>query len=190
MAECQFLALSKTPDSLPKPNLPEIAFVGKSNAGKSSLINTLVGQKIARSSSTPGRTQGLCFFQVRPNLTFVDFPGYGFAKVSKKDRDDWRALAEHYYAERHVLRGTVWIYDLRRDPDALDQQMRDWLAGGKKPCLLALTKADTLKRTDWEKRRQIILQALEIDPSHSVIFSSKTKEGVKALWAKIDQMKP
>ncbi len=182
----QFLAHVKSPESMPKSYLAEIAFVGKSNTGKSSLINTLVEQKIARSSSTPGRTQGLCFFQVRPNLVFVDFPGYGFAKVSKKEREDWARLIEYYYDHRVTLKKTVWVFDLRRDPDSLDLQMRDWLLMKGRPFILALTKADTLKNSQWLTRKQAITEALKIPESQGVIFSSKTQEGKKTLWKLID----
>ena len=183
----EFIALSKTAQSLPKPSLPEVAFVGRSNVGKSSLINTLVGQKIARSSSTPGRTQGLCFFKVSPRLIFVDFPGYGYAKVSKTERLNWGSLSEDYYEGRPTLRGTVWIYDLRRDPDELDQQMREWLSSQGKPFLIALTKIDTLKRREWVARKNFILKTLDLSEDGAVLFSSKTKEGERVLWGKINE---
>src|SRR5215467_789000 len=170
----EFIALAKSPESLPKPSLVEVAFVGRSNVGKSSLINTLVGQKIARSSATPGRTQGLCFFKVSPRLIFVDFPGYGYAKVSKTDRLKWGVLAEDYFSHRLTLRGTVWIYDLRRDPDELDEQMREWLASHGKPFLVALTKIDTLKRSEWVARKNFVLKTLDLSEDGSVLFSSKT----------------
>ncbi|MFO1518879.1 MAG: ribosome biogenesis GTP-binding protein YihA/YsxC [bacterium] len=182
----EFLAHSKSMETLPKPYLPEIAFVGKSNAGKSSLINALVGQKIARSSSTPGRTQGLVLFKVRPNLVFVDFPGYGYAKISKKEREDWKVLAERYFQERRTLKKTIWIYDIRRDPDPLDFQMKEWLVSQGKPFRLALTKIDTLKRGEWPKRQKAIEGALELEEEDTLLFSSPLKEGVKPLWRWID----
>jgi GTP-binding protein len=182
----EFIALAKSPESLPKPSLAEVAFVGRSNVGKSSLINTLVGQKIARSSSTPGRTQGLCFFKVSPRLIFVDFPGYGYAKVSKTERLNWGNLAEDYYRRRLTLRGTVWIYDLRRDPDELDHQMREWLATLGKPFLIALTKIDTLKRTEWTARKNFILKTQNLSENGPVPFS-KTKEGERVLWRKVNE---
>jgi GTP-binding protein len=178
----EFLAHSKTAEAFPKPSFSEVAFVGRSNTGKSSLINTLVGQKIARTSSTPGRTQGLCFFQVKGNLIFVDFPGFGYAKISKKEREDWGVLAEAYYDRRRTLKGTVWVYDLRRDPDSLDFQMRDWLESKGKPYLLALTKCDRLGRGEWERRRRALSEGLELDPERFLLFSSKTREGLKKLW--------
>lgn len=178
----EFLALADSLDSLPKPSLPELAFLGRSNAGKSSLINTLLKQKIARTSSTPGRTQGLCFFKVRNNLIFVDFPGFGYAKTSKTLREQWAGLANDYYATRRTLRGAVWIYDIRRDPDELDQQMKAWLLHHEKPFCLVLTKCDRLGRGEWKKRQEAILEALEISEKNAVIFSSKTNEGYGALW--------
>lgn len=177
-----FLGFSDTVESLPKPSLPEVAFVGRSNAGKSSLINTLLKRKIARTSSTPGRTQGLCFFKVRNNLIFVDFPGFGYAKTSKTLREQWADLAEQYYSSRRTLRGAVWIYDIRRDPDRLDHQMKEWLQHHEKPFCLVLTKCDHLKRGEWKERQKKIAEALEIPENHVVIFSSKTQEGYVALW--------
>jgi GTP-binding protein len=182
----EFLALAQSPDSLPKPSVPEVAFVGRSNSGKSSLINTLVGQKIARTSSTPGRTQGLCFFKIKPNLIFVDFPGYGYAKISKSEREAWVPLAEKYYDTRRTLRATIWIYDIRRDPDPLDFQMKGWLMSKGKPYILVMTKCDQLTRSEWKSRQSVIIDALEISKENSLIFSSKTKEGVKTLWRMIE----
>jgi len=179
--KCEFLALSSSVSTFPKPSLPEVAFVGRSNAGKSSLLNTLAGQKIARTSSTPGRTQGLCFFKV-DSLIFVDFPGFGYARVSKQTRLDWGELADGYYSLRKTLRRTVWIYDIRREPDPLDFQMKDWLEAKGKPYLVALTKSDRLKRGEWENRRLAISEALNIQREETLIVSGKTREGTQALW--------
>lgn len=178
----EFIAFTDKIESAPKASVAEIAFVGRSNAGKSSLINTLLKQKIARTSSTPGRTQGLCFFKVKPNLIFVDFPGFGYAKTSKTLREQWAGLAEDYYKKRRTLKGTVWIYDIRRDPDELDDQMKEWLTHGKKPFFLILTKCDRIKRGEWEQRRRKIAEVLEISEENVIIFSSKTKEGYGKLW--------
>ncbi len=183
----EFIALAEIKEALPKPSLPEIAFVGRSNVGKSSLINTLLGQKIARTSSTPGRTQGLCFYRVKKNLIFVDFPGYGYAKTSKTLREQWSVLAEHYFQNRRTFRGTVWIYDLRRDPDALDQQMKEWLFHQQKPFYIALTKCDILGRGEWQKRLKLIAEGLGVSHKECILFSSKTKEGLKKLWNKIEK---
>ncbi|MBL7684653.1 MAG: ribosome biogenesis GTP-binding protein YsxC [Deltaproteobacteria bacterium] len=184
----EFLAHSNKIENLIKPSLPEVSFVGRSNTGKSSLINALLNQKIARSSSTPGRTQGLVFFKIRPNLIFVDFPGFGYAKTSKLLQESWKDLAEHYYLERRTHRGTVWIYDLRRDPDELDFQMKEWLENFQKPFLFVMTKCDTLGRGQWALRKNKILATLEIPEERAVIFSSKTKEGAKSLWGKIEKI--
>lgn len=181
----EFLAQAQTPDRIPKPSLPEIAFIGRSNVGKSSLINTLVEQKIARTSSTPGRTQGLIFFKVKPNLVFVDFPGFGYAKTSKTMREDWAKLAEHYYEHRRTLRATVWIYDIRRDPDDLDFQMNEWLISRKKPYLMVLTKSDQLKKQEGEKKKKQMLEELGLESASVLVCSSKTKEGIGFLWKRI-----
>ena len=181
----EFLAQAQTPELIPKPSLPEIAFVGRSNSGKSSLINTLVGQKIARTSSTPGRTQGLIFFKVKSNLIFVDFPGFGYAKTSKTMREDWAKLAEYYYDHRRTLQATIWIYDIRREPDPLDFQMNEWLISKQKPYWIALTKSDQLKRAEWKRKKEQIADQLSLDLDSIFIFSSKTKEGFKTVWKKI-----
>lgn len=183
----EFLALAEVNEAMPKPSVREVAFVGRSNTGKSSLINTLLGQKIARTSSTPGRTQGLCFFKIKNNLIFVDFPGFGYAKISKTLRAKWPDLAEYYFANRRTHHSTVWIYDIRRDPDELDEQMRDWLLHHKKPFWLALTKCDRIGRGEWKKRLQEISEELKISEESCVIFSSKTKEGLKKIWNKLEK---
>lgn len=180
--QAEFIAFSDTPESLIKPSVPEVAFMGRSNAGKSSLINALLKQKIARTSSTPGRTQGLCFFKIRSNLIFVDFPGFGYAKTSKTLREQWAGLAEDFYATRRTLRGAVWIYDIRRDPDDLDRQMLAWLQHHKKPFCLVLSKCDRLKRGEWKARAQSIASALGMPEQDVIVFSSKTREGFGALW--------
>ncbi len=183
----EFLAHAKTKESLPKAYLPEIAFLGRSNSGKSSLINTLLGQKVARSSSTPGRTQGLCFFKVRPNLVFVDFPGFGYAKTSKQEKTSWVEVIEAYASARHTWKATVWIYDIRRDPDALDFQMQDWLLSSERPFCIALSKVDTLNKSQWLLRKNRIKEILKLPEEQLIYFSSRTQEGVKTLWKIIDQ---
>lgn len=180
--QVKFLALSDKMESLPKASVAEVAFLGRSNAGKSSLINTLLKQKIARTSSMPGRTQGLCFFQVKSNLIFVDFPGFGYAKTSKSLREQWAGLAENFYATRRTLKGAVWIYDIRREPDELDHQMLDWLKFHGKPFCLVLTKCDRLKRGEWKDRQIKIIKELNLSENPSFIFSSKTKEGFHVVW--------
>lgn len=183
----EFAAHSETIAALPKPYLPEIAFVGRSNVGKSSLINTLVGQKIARTSSTPGRTQGLVFFKIDNKIFFVDSPGFGFAKVSKTKQDAWKELTQFYFTERRTHKATVWVFDMRREIDELDKQMCEFLLSLDKPFVLALTKCDHLKKHEWVIVQNKISKALGIPLEYSHVFSSKTKEGAKSLWYKLEK---
>lgn len=182
----EFLAFSDNPGALIKPSVAEVAFLGRSNVGKSSLINTLVKQKIARTSTTPGRTQGLVFFKVRNNLIFVDFPGFGYARTSKTLREQWAGLADGFYSTRRTLKGAVWIYDIRRDPDPLDHQMLEWLQHHKKPFCLILNKCDYLNRGKWTARKKEIMSEMGLDDENVLVFSSKTREGAGALWKWLD----
>ncbi|MBF0493297.1 MAG: ribosome biogenesis GTP-binding protein YsxC [Deltaproteobacteria bacterium] len=183
----EFAAHAETVSALPKPYLPEIAFVGRSNVGKSSLINTLLGQRIARTSSTPGRTQGLVFFKIEERLFFVDSPGFGFAKVSKTKQEAWKELTQFYFTSRRTHRATVWVFDMRREVDELDRQMCDFLISLDKPFVLALTKCDHLKKQEWLGIQKKITKDLGIPIEWSHIFSSKTKEGAKSLWYKLEK---
>ncbi len=186
--KAQFIAFSPSEESFPKVSFPEIAFIGRSNVGKSSLINTLLKEKIARTSSTPGRTQGLCFFKIPPHFVFVDFPGFGYARVSKDLKEQWSKLAEQYYQSDRPLKGTIWILDSRRDFDELDQQTYDWLLSLSKPFVMILNKCDQLLRKDWETKRKKMAENLDCDSSQIILFSSKTQEGVKELWRWIKQV--
>ncbi|MEX2303280.1 MAG: ribosome biogenesis GTP-binding protein YihA/YsxC [Bryobacterales bacterium] len=176
----------------PRDGLPEIAFVGRSNVGKSSLLNTLLlrGEKrsageaplnrsqLAHTSRTPGRTQAINFYRIDQAFYFVDLPGYGFAKVPKKVMDDWKRLADSYLSGRPQLKLVVLIVDSRHGPTALDLQMKEWLGVNQKQFLAVASKADKLKASE----RVRTLRALEKDFESPLAFSSKTGEGVAALW--------
>lgn len=181
----RFLAHAKTLASLPKAAGKEIAFIGRSNVGKSSLINTLLGRKIARTSSTPGRTQGLCFYACSSTLVFVDFPGFGYAKVSKSTQAVWSEMIEAYYRTRFLLVGTVWIYDIRRDPDELDRQTLNWLQSSSHPFILVLNKSDHFKGPKALERQRKIVESLGITSQLTLLFSSHLKMGSHELWKKI-----
>jgi GTP-binding protein len=165
--------------------LPEVAFAGKSNVGKSSLLNRLVGRRgLARVSKTPGRTQQLNFFSINEAVLFVDLPGYGFAKVPLAVRDRWRALVESYLASRPALCGVVVIVDVRRGVQEEDEQLLDFLAANRVPTVLAVTKVDKLGR--GERLRQLRRIAEQRPATPVVGFSAATGEGVAELWRAVE----
>jgi GTP-binding protein len=166
--------------------LPEIAFLGRSNVGKSSLINSLLARKgLARTSNTPGRTQSINFFLINESFYFVDLPGYGFAKVSKQMRSDWGKMAEEYLAERDELRLSIQLVDSRHKPTELDLQLNEWLKFYAKNHIIAATKADKLSNNRLSKN---LRQTEEAFPESKVIaYSSVTGKGKDALWQEITE---
>ena len=159
---------------------PEIAFAGRSNVGKSSLINSLLSRKIARTSSTPGRTQQLNFFEINKKLTFVDLPGYGYAKVSKQDRQQWQHLIEDYLITAKNLCGVVIIVDIRRGPEEEEAALCNFLMHHQRAFLIVATKCDKLKRGQIEQQRKMISMRLgSISP---FLFSAETGAGKAELW--------
>ena len=177
----EFVLSAKEPVHYPPAVLPEIAFAGRSNVGKSSLINTLLNRKkLARTSNTPGRTQEINFFRVNDRLNFVDLPGYGYAKVPETIRKQWGPMVETYLRERRTLKLVVLILDIRREPSEEDRQLIDWLRFYSLRCLVVLTKIDKVSRNVLtEKRRRI---GREMDgPLPPVPFSAKTGEGKEPL---------
>src|SRR5687768_5635633 len=164
--------------------LPEIAFLGRSNVGKSSLINSLLGRKgLARTSNTPGRTQSINFFLINESFYFVDLPGYGYAKVSKQTRSDWGKMAEEYLAKRDELRLSIQLVDSRHKPTELDLQLNEWLKFYAKNHIIAATKADKLSNNQLSKN---LRQTEEAFPESKVIaYSSVTGKGKDALWQEI-----
>lgn len=167
------------------PPLPEFAFVGRSNVGKSSLLNALTGRKgLARVSATPGKTQHLNVFRL-PRLYLVDLPGYGWARAARKDREAYRRLIEGYLADRERLAGVVWLLDIRHPPSADDVAMQDLLARTGRPCLTVLTKADKLprmRRTEAARQRS---RELGLAPEDPLLTSSRTGEGLTELGRSI-----
>jgi GTP-binding protein len=185
----EFVIGATSPDLFPSDGLPEIAFVGRSNVGKSSLLNTLLlrGKKkgapivkkdLARTSSTPGRTQTINFFRVDDKMYFVDLPGYGYAKAPKQVVDQWRYLAESYLTDRAPLKLVVLIVDIRHGPTPLDRAMMDWLQENQQRFVLVASKADKLKTA----QRLKAVRAIEQDFYPPLAFSSVTGDGVAALW--------
>ncbi len=165
--------------------MPEIAFLGRSNVGKSSLLNSLLQRKgLARTSNTPGRTQSINFFLVNEAFYFTDLPGYGYAKVSKTMRADWGKMAEEYLSQREELKLSIQLIDSRHQPTALDLQLNEWLVYHGKNHLVVATKTDKLSNNKLNSSRREIEQ---IVPSSRVIaYSSETGKGRDALWREIE----
>jgi GTP-binding protein len=162
----------------PEGNLPEIAFSGRSNVGKSSLLNRLVRRKaLARVSKTPGKTREINFFEVNGELVLVDLPGYGFARVSKEQRAEWRPLIEGYLNRSEQLRGVVQLLDVRHAPTADDLQMVDFLAELEVPTIIVLTKVDKLSKSAVGRRVDELAEELGVAREQLVPFSSVTGQG-------------
>lgn len=168
----------------PQDDIPEVALAGRSNVGKSSFINTLLNRKnLARTSGKPGKTQLLNFFNVDDKLRLVDVPGYGYARVSKKEREKWGRMIEEYLTSRENLKAVVSLVDFRHEPSADDVQMYEFLKYYEIPVILVATKADKIPRGKWNKHESMIKKKLEFDTSDSfIIFSSVTKEGLEKSW--------
>jgi len=165
--------------------LPEIAFLGRSNVGKSSLINSLLLRKgLARTSNTPGRTQSINFFLINENFYFTDLPGYGYARVSKTMRADWGKMAEEYLGERGELALCIQLVDSRHKPTPLDIQLNEWLVFNDKPHLIVATKADKISTNELKKS---IIEAEKSLPGARILtFSAQTKHGREQVWAEIN----
>jgi GTP-binding protein len=173
----------------PDTNLPEVAFAGRSNVGKSALLNALVRRKaIARVSRTPGRTREINFFEVNGEFILVDLPGYGYARVSKADRAAWRPLIEGYLRDTPTLRGLVMLLDVRRDPTPDDERMLAFLAERGLPVLIVVTKVDKLHPRDIDSRVGEITAALGLAPEQVVPFSAVTGLGRDELAAAVVEL--
>lgn len=163
---------------------PEIAFLGRSNVGKSSLINSLLVRKgLARTSNTPGRTQSINFFLINEQFYFADLPGYGYAKVSKSMRADWGKMAEEYLRDRDELELCIQLVDARHEPSKLDMQLNEWLLHYAKPHIVVATKSDKLSRNELQKSLKVIRQTLA--GSDVVAYSSETGAGRDEVWSRI-----
>jgi GTP-binding protein len=170
----------------PEPKLPEVAFAGRSNVGKSSLLNQLVRRKrFARVSNTPGRTREINFFVVNQQFVLVDLPGYGYARISKEKRAEWRPLIEGYLRNSPELRGIVQLLDVRHDPTRDDEQMLTFLAELGVPTLFALTKIDKLGATKRAERVRTLMDALGAGEEQVIPFSAVTGEGRDELAAAV-----
>ena len=183
ITSAEFVTSAVRPQQYPPDDLPEFAFAGRSNVGKSSLINTLVSRKkLVLTSSTPGKTRLINFFRVNNAFMFVDLPGYGYARVSEVERRKWRPMIEQYLSNRENLKAVVVILDIRRIPGEEDAQLRGWLARREIPSVLVITKTDKLSKTAQIKQHKAIAGALEVDPEELLLFSSKSRQGLEELW--------
>ncbi|UQS83745.1 ribosome biogenesis GTP-binding protein YihA/YsxC [Bombilactobacillus thymidiniphilus] len=173
----------------PKEGLPEIALAGRSNVGKSSLINTLIQRKsFARTSSTPGKTQTLNFYEVNQKLYLVDVPGYGYAKVSKKRRAEFGTMIEEYLTTRKVLKGIIILVDGRHAPSEDDVSMYQFVSYYKIPTLIVATKMDKVKKNQWNKTVAVVTKTLQINQRDQLqLFSSETKFGREKVWQWINE---
>ena len=174
--------------TLPENTLPEFAFAGKSNVGKSSLINGLMNRKsLARTSSQPGKTQTINFYNINKFMYLVDLPGYGYAKVSENEKKKWGKMIENYLHTSKQLKAVFLLIDIRHDPSANDKQMYDWvLHNGFSPIIIA-TKLDKIKRSQVQKQVKAIKQGLQVEKGTLVIpFSAETKQGREEIWSVIE----
>ena len=179
----EFVTSAVKPDQYPPAKYPEMAFAGRSNVGKSSLINTLVNRKrLVKTSSTPGRTQLINFFDINNLITFVDLPGYGYAKVPTAVRKNWGPMIETYLSGRDTLKGVVVILDIRRTPREEEHHLIAWLEHYSIARIMVLTKADKLSKTKQDKQRAAVASSLDVDSSDLILFSAKSRKGRDAVW--------
>jgi GTP-binding protein len=187
IVSAEFVVSAAAPAQFPHPVLPEVAFAGKSNVGKSSLINSLLHRKkLVKTSARPGKTQLINFFLVNERFHAVDLPGYGFAKAPKAVQAGWAKLVEAYLAGRQGLRGLVLIVDIRHDPGALDLQMKAWLDGLGRSYLVVANKADQVSSNQLHARLRRIGQAMSL-AEPPLAYSAKTDLGRDALWSRLQR---
>ena len=185
----KFLLSALSPDHFPPPTVPEVAFLGRSNVGKSSLLNALVGEKAAKVSQTPGRTRAINFFALldtrkQPRLKFADLPGYGYAKISKSISAGWPAFIEPYLHNRETLRLCVCLVDSNIPPQPGDRQLVDWLRAAGRDFAVVATKVDRLSGNERTRNMLALKKGLELDEILAV--SAKTNLGINQLWSRVE----
>jgi GTP-binding protein len=185
IVSAEYIISAPGPKQYPEGEQPEIAFAGRSNVGKSSLINKLVNRKaLARTSSSPGKTRLLNFYHINDTFYFVDLPGYGFAKVSKDIKAQWGKMIEGYLLNRPNLRAVVQLIDIRHSPSNEDREMHEWLKHYGLPTVVVATKADKIPRSKWHKHTQLIRETLNPLPeTQLLLFSAETGQGKDELWS-------
>jgi GTP-binding protein len=180
----EFVISAAVPRQFPPDNKPQIAFAGRSNVGKSSIINSLLHRKkLVKTSVTPGKTQLINFFIINGQFYFVDLPGYGYARVPQAVTDTWAPMIEGYLKNSQDLRAVVVLLDVRREPDERDIRLLDWLRQYDIPAICALTKADKLSRQESDRTRRNIMERLEL--SDLLLTSARGGQGIKELWSEI-----
>ena len=182
------VAVSK--NQYPESGLPEISFVGRSNVGKSSLINTMINRKaLARTSKTPGKTRTINFYNVEDLLYFVDLPGYGYAKISRSESEKWGEMIENYLKGRDQLKAIIMLVDIRHEPTANDKMMYEWLKHYKHTVIIVATKIDKISKGSRDKYYSVIKKTLGLTQDDILIgFSSETKDGKDKLWMALEKM--
>lgn len=186
ITKAKYLGFAKNINELPEEKYPEIALAGRSNVGKSSLINVLVREKnFARTSNTPGKTRGLFFYLINDDFCLVDFPGYGYAKVSHQLKKHWASFIEDFLSTRNSLTMFIHVVDLRHPPSEDDKQMAEWLRHFSFPVLTVATKTDKIARGKRDKHLRIIAEDLEVSPKEIILFSAHTGEGRKEVLKKL-----
>ncbi len=189
VASARFVTSAVRASQYPPGDYPEIAFAGRSNVGKSSLINAILNRKkLVKTSSVPGKTQLLNFFLINEAFCFVDLPGYGYAKVPARIREQWRPMIETYLSGRSVLKGAVLIMDLRRTPGPDEMNLIRWLEARGLDAVLILTKADKLSKTKQAKHRAEAARALSVPEDRLILFSAKTRLGKDRVWAALSHL--
>ncbi|MGI6185926.1 ribosome biogenesis GTP-binding protein YihA/YsxC [Brevibacillus sedimenti] len=187
ITSAEFVISAVGPKQYPTDGLPEIALVGRSNVGKSSLLNKMMNRKgLARTSSKPGKTQTLNYFRVNNLLYFVDFPGYGYAKVAKSLKQQWGKMIENYLKQRKELRFVIQLVDIRHAPSKDDVAMYDWCKEIGIPTVVVATKGDKIARGRWLQHTKVIREQLKMRGDDAlIIFSSETGQGRDELWGEI-----
>lgn len=186
ITSAEFIKSAFNPGEWPNDSLPEISFLGRSNVGKSSLINSLLGVRgLARTSSTPGRTQSLNFYLINNQFRFVDLPGYGYARAPKQIKADWNKAAEDYLAQRGQLVLSIEIVDSRHQASKQDVQLHDWLIHYHKPHLIVATKSDKLSNNELRKNLQAFARTFGTDDL--IVYSATKSRGRNELWSAIEK---
>ena len=190
--EAVFVTSAAKDGQYPPPDLPEVAFAGRSNVGKSSLINSLTGRKgLVKVSKTPGKTRLLNFFSINEKLAFVDMPGYGFARAPVAEKKKWGKMVETYIKKRESLRGVIFLLDCRRKPNEDDRALLEWLVHYDTPFLIVVTKIDKVPKTHRHREIKKVMEVvgdLAGEDYRPLVYSSHTGEGKKELWAAIGKM--
>jgi GTP-binding protein len=185
----EFITSAVKPSQYPVSDLPEIAFSGRSNVGKSSLINAILNRKkLVKTSTTPGRTQLINFFNINNAFLFVDLPGYGYAKVPASVKKTWGPMIEKYLTSRKTLKGVVLIMDIRRNPGHEELDFLDWMYHFSIPYILVLTKTDKLSKSKQMKRYNSISESLNVEKKDMILFSAKSKKGKDLVWNNIESL--